>query len=124
MVHSQGGDFGFNAALNAPDKVKVVVAIEPSGAPDPSKAPIAKLTDVPHLFVWGDYMNRQELWVRLLPNLTRYRDGLQAAGVPVEWLDLPKRGIAGNTHMLMMDTNSDQVAGLIQEWLARQGLMN
>jgi pimeloyl-ACP methyl ester carboxylesterase len=34
IVHSQGGNFGFNAALNAPDKVKALVAIEPSGAPD------------------------------------------------------------------------------------------
>jgi hypothetical protein len=33
IVHSQGGNFGFNAALAAPDKVKALVVIEPSGAP-------------------------------------------------------------------------------------------
>jgi len=54
LVHSQGGNFGFNAALNAPDKVKALIAIEPSGAPDPAKADAAKLKDVPHLIVWGD----------------------------------------------------------------------
>ena len=30
-------------------------------------------------------------------------------------------GIAGNTHMLMMDKNSDEIAKLIKEWLAGRG---
>jgi pimeloyl-ACP methyl ester carboxylesterase len=30
-MHSQGGNFGFTAALNAPDKIKALVAVEPSG---------------------------------------------------------------------------------------------
>jgi hypothetical protein len=32
-------------------------------------------------------------------------------------------GVAGNTHMMMMDRNSDQVAGLIQKWMTEKGLM-
>jgi len=44
-----------------------------------------------------------------------------AEGGRVDTLDLPARGIHGNSHMLMMDRNSDQVAGLIQDWLARGG---
>jgi hypothetical protein len=28
----------------------------------------------------------------------------------------------GNSHMIMMDRNSDQVAGLIQDWLVKLGL--
>jgi len=36
---------------------------------------------------------------------------------------LPERGIRGNSHMLMMDDNSDQIAALIQEWIAAKGLM-
>ena len=57
LVHSQGGNFGFNAALKAPEKVKALIAIEPSGAPDPAMADAAKLKGVPHLIVWGDYMD-------------------------------------------------------------------
>ncbi len=123
MVHSQGGNFGFNAALRAPDKVKALIVVEPSGAPDPAKVDVKMVKDVPHLFVWGDYLDKYELWVKLLPASTRYRDALKAAGVTVDWLDLPKMGIAGNTHMLMMDENSDQIAGLIQDWMTKQGLM-
>ena len=39
------------------------------------------------------------------------------------WVDLPDLGIKGNTHMPMMDKNSDQVAQVIQDWMAKQGLM-
>src|SRR6478609_4273020 len=58
VVHSQGGNFGFNAALAAPDKIKALVAIEPSGAPDSAKIDVGKLKDVPHLIVWGDFRDK------------------------------------------------------------------
>jgi hypothetical protein len=35
---------------------------------------------------------------------------------------LPDRGITGNTHMMMLDKNSDQVAGVVRDWLVQQGL--
>jgi pimeloyl-ACP methyl ester carboxylesterase len=123
VVHSQGGNFAMTAALNAPDKVKALVLVEPSGAPDPAKAEAAKLKGIPHLFIWGDHVEPGTLWEKIIPNVVRWRDALQAAGAPVEWVDLPKRGIAGNSHMLMMDTNSDEIAGLAQEWLQKQGMM-
>src|SRR5215475_1606744 len=55
VVHSQGGNFGFNAVLAAPDKVKALIAIEPSGAP-PETANLAAVKDVPQLIVWGDFI--------------------------------------------------------------------
>ena len=36
---------------------------------------------------------------------------------------MPRAGLSGNSHMLMMDRNSDQVAQMIQDWIAKQGLM-
>lgn len=62
VVHSQGGNFGFTAALNAPDKIKALVAVEPSGSPDPAKVDLAKLKGVPHLILWGDYIDQNEAW--------------------------------------------------------------
>jgi hypothetical protein len=32
-------------------------------------------------------------------------------------------GVAGNTHMLMMDTNSDRIAQMLQQWMTARGLM-
>ncbi len=55
------------------------------------------------LWVWGD--NRGK------------------AGGVADKLLLPDSGVPGNSHIMMMSQNSDRVAGLIQQWLARQGLM-
>jgi hypothetical protein len=45
-------------------------------------------------------------------------------GSDTDVFDLPVMGIKGNTHMLMMDRNSDDVAKLIHDWIANQGLVN
>jgi pimeloyl-ACP methyl ester carboxylesterase len=122
IVHSQGGNFGFNAALAAPEKVKALIAIEPSGAPPPT-ANLAAVKDIPQLIVWGDFIAQSELWTKLIQASTNYHKALAAIGGKVDWLSLPDIGIKGNGHMLMMDTNSDEVAGLIQKWMVERGLM-
>jgi pimeloyl-ACP methyl ester carboxylesterase len=122
VVHSQGGNFGFNAALTASDKVKALVVVEPSGAPDPAKVDVAKLTGVPHLVVWGDFIDKSPPWQTYQQAPTKYLAALQAAGAKADTFDLPKMGIRGNTHMLMMDTNSDQIAKLVNDWLKKQNV--
>jgi pimeloyl-ACP methyl ester carboxylesterase len=124
VVHSQGGSFGFNAALTAPDKIKALVAIEPSGAPDPSKVDLGKLKGVPHLIVWGDFRDKVAVWQRIQVPPTKYRDALVAAGGKADVFDLPVMGVKGNTHMMMMDRNSDEVAKLVHDWIVKQGLVN
>jgi len=121
MVHSQSGNFGFQAALAAPDKIKAIVAIEPAGAPPPGPE-LDKLKGIPILIVWGDNVDKHEIWKRQMPASKAFAEDLRARGGRVEWIDLPTLGIAGNSHMVMMDTNSDQVAGLIQDWMRRNEL--
>jgi pimeloyl-ACP methyl ester carboxylesterase len=122
IVHSQGGNFAFNAALAAPDKVKALIAIEPSGAPKP-EATGGKLKGVPHLVVWGDFIGQSDLWKRFVPASQRYAEALRADGGVADWWELPKLGVSGNGHMLMMDKNSDQIAQMVQKWMAEKGLM-
>jgi len=122
LVHSQGGNFGLNAAIAAPDKVKAVIAIEPTGAPKPGEN-LAKLKNVPIFILWGDYLDKQVLWQRLVPNVDAFANYLRTKGGKVDWVGLPKLGISGNTHMLMMDINSDDIANLIQDWMTKKGLM-
>lgn len=122
MTHSQGGNFGFNAALAAPDKVKALISIEPTGTPKPELIS-GKLKAVPHLVVWGDFIDQSELWKRFQPASQRYAEALRADGGVADWWELPKLGITGNGHMMMMDKNSDQVAQLIQRWLTDKGMM-
>ena len=122
MTHSQGGHFGFTAASHAPALVRAVIAIEPSGAPGDVDAALVRA--VPHLFVWGDYLDQSPLWRALTPGVEAYRERLTVLGGVADRMDLPAMGIAGNSHFPMMDRNSDQVAGLIQDWMDRRGLMD
>jgi pimeloyl-ACP methyl ester carboxylesterase len=122
VVHSQGGNFAFTAALHAPDKVKAVIAVEPSGAPDPDKTDLAPLKGVPHLFVWGDNLDRYPLWTKITPSLNRYEAALRKQDVDVTRIDLPSIGVRGNSHMMMMDRNSDAIAQMIQDWMVSKGL--
>lgn len=124
VVHSQGGNFGYTAALNNPDLVKALVLVEPSGAPDPAKADAAKVKGIPHLVVWGDYFEGNTFWAPLVAANAKWRDAVNGAGGKVEWLDLPKAGLRGNSHMLMMDRNSDEVAARVTSWLTAQGFTN
>ena len=111
LTHSQGGNFGLTAAANHPDRVRAVVSLEPSGAPDPGLHDAAKLKRVPHLFVWGDFLDQHTFWVHFRPAVERWRDSLRSAGCDVTWIELPSLGIHGNSHALMADDNSDAVAG-------------
>lgn len=121
MVHSQGGNFTFSAALKAPGMVKAVIAVEPSGVPG-DKVDITALKGIPHLFVWGDYLDRYPLWQKIAPNVDRFEQALRQQGTDVTRIDLPKTGVRGNSHMLMMDRNSDAIAQMIQDWMVSKNL--
>ena len=123
VTHSQGGNFAFAMALAHPDKVRAVVAVEPSGFPDPASHDLTRLAGIPHLLVWGDHLDASAVWRQVRPRVENYRAALVAAGVDVEDLDLPACGIAGNSHLPMMDANSDEVAARIQVWMDCKGLM-
>ncbi|WP_237182637.1 alpha/beta hydrolase family protein [Roseomonas marmotae] len=122
IVHSQGGNFAFNAALAAPDKVRAVIAIEPSGTPSVG-TDASPLRDVPHLVVWGDHFTESPFWQKIRGNVERWAGTIRDAGGTADIMDLPAEGLRGNSHMMMMDTNSDEVAGRIQAWMERRGLM-
>ena len=122
LVHSQGGNFGFNMALNAPDKVRAVIAVEPSGAP-PQTVDAARLRDIPHLVVWGDHIAGNAFWERIRGNIDRWQGQIRSAGGAADTLDMPAEGVRGNSHMIMMDDNSDDVAARIMTWMERRGLM-
>jgi pimeloyl-ACP methyl ester carboxylesterase len=123
LTHSQGGNFGLNAVLHAPDRIKAVISLEPSGAPDPAQCHPETLRGIPHLFVWGDYLDRHPFWVNSIPKVRRWYEALTGAGVDAEWIDLPARGITGNSHALMADDNSDLVAELVLGWMRDRKLI-
>jgi pimeloyl-ACP methyl ester carboxylesterase len=122
IVHSQGGYFGYMAAFNNPDKIKALVALEPSAAPDVAKIDASKFKNVPILTVWGDNISGHPLWSRFIQPSIRLREAIQNAGGTFDWVSLPDKGLHGNTHMMMMDRNSDDIATIVKTWLAQHGL--
>ena len=76
--------------------------------------------DAPRLHL-GCYAPAYRIRVVVLP--------VQGVHIPLDrfhadytWVNLPEMGIKGNSHMLMMDNNNDQIAGLINDWLVEKGL--
>jgi pimeloyl-ACP methyl ester carboxylesterase len=120
LVHSQGGSFGFKVAEARPDKVKAVVAIESATAGVIANAP--KLKNTPVLMLFGDYVDQHPRWATFKKIDMEYGNAIKAAGGTVDWINLPDIGIKGNSHMLMQDKNSDQIADVIQKWLVGKGL--
>lgn len=113
IAHSQGGNFALDAAARHPEFFKGVVVIEPASAP----VDIGGAAKVPHLFIWGDYIERSPTWIAYRGGADAYAESLRKAGSPVQVLDLPAVVGPGNTHVPMMDLNSDEVAGLIADWI-------
>lgn len=120
LVHSQSGQFGLRVAQARPDKVKALVLVEPAGVGD--RKQVERLKNVPILAVYGDYIESDARWPKIRGNGVQFLEEVRRAGGRYDVIDLPKIGIRGNSHMIMMDRNSDEVAGVIQGWLAKQGL--
>ncbi len=120
LFHSQAGQFGYKVAQARPEKIKALVAVEPAAVGDVEQA--ARLAAIPTLVLYGDFIEQDARWPTIRRNGVAFADAVNKAGGKVEVVDLPKAGIKGNSHMMMMDKNSSEVAAYIQAWLERQGL--
>jgi pimeloyl-ACP methyl ester carboxylesterase len=120
LVHSQGGSFGFKVAEARPDKVKALIAVEPSATGSKDKVAALKM---PIAVIYGDNAKEHPRWGKIRQNVVGYADAIKGAGGSVEVIDLPDIGIKGNTHMMMMDKNSDQIADVMQKWLVAKGFV-
>lgn len=116
VCHSQGGDAAHVVAAERPDLIAGVVALEPSGfSPDPLPS---DLTGQRYLYIYGAHIMAHEMWAALDVVARENVARLTAAGADVTWVDLAERGIAGATHMMMMDRSSARTASLVSDWIA------
>ena len=83
---------------------------------------IASVKSTPITVIIGDNAKEHPRWTKIRANSVKYGEAFKAAGGSFDLVDLPDAGIKGNSHMVMMDKNSDQVADLIQKWLVSKGL--
>lgn len=125
LAHSQGGLFSLAAAMTCPRNIKGIVLLESSSTLDPQEADVSALEGIPMLFVYGDFLeDRHKIDGYIWPGQYAYEgsmrhlyEHMKAVGSDTEWIYLPERGIYGNTHALMMEDNSYQIADIICDWL-------
>ena len=108
-------------AQDHPDKVKGLVLVEPAGFGDMARAHVLK--DTPMVAIFGDFIEQDARWPTIRGNVLRFMNEVGKTGNTPDVIDLPQIGIKGNSHMMMMDRNSDQIAGIIQQWLERKGFV-
>jgi hypothetical protein len=119
LVHSLSGENGIRAALARPNLVKAVVSVEPRSCVVPEDG-VTAFTRVPLLTIFGDFFGADvDDWPGRMKECVETVRRVRTAGGTAENLYLPDSGIHGNSHMLMMDRNNQQVADLILAWLAR-----
>lgn len=123
VAHSEGARHAALLAARMPEAVAAVILLEPAGAPAALDSRAARVaTAVPHLVIWGDYFDQSALWRRYRAAADQWLGRIRAAGGQVDTFDLPAAGIAGNSHLLMMDDNSAAIAALAVDWIQTRGV--
>ncbi len=119
MVHSQSGAYGIGAAIARPALVKAVVSVEPrSCAASPANVQ-SVFTHVPLLTMFGDFQKGDPDWADRMAECVATVGHIKEAHGTAENIYLPDAGIHGNSHMMMMDLNNQQLADIILAWLDR-----
>ncbi len=151
FTHSQGGIFGW-AVPGRGGKVAAIVAIEPGAfpfpkgevpVPIPNSSPFTPikpvpleakdftaLCRVPILVLFGDGIASEpsetdwpgDGWRARLEQGRKFVDCAARHGGDVTLVHLPEVGIRGNTHFPFADTNSEEVAAFVADWLRTKGL--
>lgn len=120
LVHSQSGEYGLGVAIQRPALVKAVVSVEPRVCAVGGADLQPVFSRVPLLTLFGDFFGTDVGdWPGRMAECISTVNQIKTAGGTAENIHLPAAGIRGNSHMLMMDTNNQQVADLILGWLDR-----
>lgn len=124
VSHSQSGSFPLQTALVDAKGIKAVVMLEPGGTGDGyTDEQIKLLSSIPVLIIYGDNIENDtgvpgHSWKTYFDGWNKFIGRIISAGGVARMIYLPESGMKGNSHMLMMDTNNQQIANLILEWLA------
>ncbi|RXF75293.1 alpha/beta hydrolase [Hansschlegelia zhihuaiae] len=151
ITHSGSGVRGWVTALTTP-RVKGIVSFEPSvfrfpkgEAPKPIKSAangdvippgeevsekeFKKLTRIPIQIIVGDYVPNKpsELAGPERRRITvvyakAFIKAINDRGGDAELVELPKKGLTGNTHLMMLDLNNDKVAEIVADFLKKKNL--
>lgn len=114
ISHSQSGEFAYRAVSQASKSIHGAVFIEPTSFGTPITPSHSRK---PFLYLYGDFFEDHEFWLKLQSMAKEQHKELISTGAAPDWIELPQIGVQGNSHLPMMDLNSDVVAKKIHEWL-------
>ena len=121
MGHSESGFFPEQAALIDPKGIRGIVSIEMPCETTLASTQIETLAQIPTLVMFGDHLNDVTggpvSWQQSFETCNTFVDQLRKAGGDAQMMHLPALGIKGNSHMLMQDRNSDELADLVIAWI-------
>ncbi len=114
ISHSQSGIYPFQAAAISTQGIAAIVSIEPGGCPTGDLKPYV---GIPTLVLFGDYVDQSPRWAPRLKQCREYAEAMKKLGGKTALVVLPEIGIKGNSHMLMQDRNSLELAAWLVAWL-------
>jgi pimeloyl-ACP methyl ester carboxylesterase len=122
LGHSESGFFPEQAALINPAGIRGNISIEMPCVTNFSAAQLAALAKIPTLIMFGDHLGDvtgggPANWAQSFASCNTFVEQLKKAGGDAVMMHLPAMGIKGNSHMLMQDKNSDQLADLVISWI-------
>lgn len=121
--HSESGFFPERAALIDPSGIEGIVSIEMPCETDLAADEISTLAGIPTLVMFADHLGDvtggPANWADSFESCATFVEQVNAAGGDAELMHLPALGIKGNSHMLMQDRNSDELADLVIAWIDR-----
>lgn len=122
VSHSQSGAFPLETALRSPEGIRGMVLLEPGGTGSGySDEQIKRLSRIPLLIIFGDNLTNEtgmpgHVWQNSFEGWSRLAEAINRTGGKATVIHMPDLGIRGNSHMLMMDKNSHQIADIVMRW--------
>ena len=114
QTHSAGGPFGFLVANERPNLTKALVCFEGGAGPllgqgGQPGTPMPNLRGIPMMYLTAEASGRA--------NGPAIVEALKQSGAIAEHIALKDRGITGNGHFAMVETNRKQVFEVIRGWI-------
>ena len=116
MSHSQSGVYPFQTVALDTTGVAAIVSIEPGTCPA-ATGDLKPYLKLPILVLFGDYVDLSPRWAPRLKACREFVEATNKAGGRAELVVLPEIGIRGNSHMLMQDRNSLEIAAWLTKWI-------
>lgn len=116
LDHSASSFTGFETARQRNDLVRAIITVEPVASPVDEQDILDHFTSIPFLALFGDYYENRGLMRKYESCVETARIIEQHGGIG-SVIPLTQRDIFGNSHLMMIDRNNEEIATIILDWL-------